>query len=117
MLMAMKLNREAFNHAKRLIKEGKVVKDGDWSEDQPSTKAENRFLDKHDEDFDDYGKWFLALDSEEKSGKGHYNFPYGDFKKVHRRGLIAAKQRAAQNDYTEIEKAADELLELIDGGK
>jgi len=38
----------------------------------------------------------------------------GDFRKVHRDGLIAAKQRAAQNDYTDIEQAADELLEMID---
>ncbi len=29
-------------------------------------------------------------------------------------GQIAAKQRAAQNDYPDVEKAADELLQLID---
>lgn len=28
--------------------------------------------------------------------------------------MIAAKQRAAQYDYAEIERAADELLQLID---
>ena len=41
-------------------------------------------------------------------------FPYGDFHRVHRSGLIAAKQRAAQRDHDDIERAADELLVLLD---
>ena len=112
--MAMKLNKAAFDQAKRLIRDGNVVKDSDWSKAQPSAKEESRFLEDHD--WDDYGKWYLARDTEDdKDTKGGHNFPYGDFKKVHRKGLIAAKQRAAQNDYADIEKAADELLEMIDG--
>ena len=31
--------------------------------------------------------------------KGRYKFPYGDFRTVHRDGLIAAKERAAQQGY------------------
>ncbi len=46
--------------------------------------------------------------------KDRYGFPYGDFRRVHRSGLIAAKQRAAQNDYADIEQAADALLSLLD---
>jgi len=112
--MAMKLNKAAFDQAKRLIHDGKVVKESDWSQAQPSAKEESSFLEDHD--WDEYGKWFLARDtSDDKDTKGGHNFPYGDFKKVHRKGLIAAKQRAAQNDYADIEKAADQLLEMIDG--
>jgi hypothetical protein len=109
----MKLNKDAFAHAKSLIESGKVVKDSDWSEVQPSTDEENKYL--GDDNYDKYGKWFLALDTDENEGtKGHYNFPYGDFDKVHRSALIAAKQRAEQYDYTDIEDAADKLIEQID---
>ena len=37
-----------------------------------------------------------------------------DYAKVNRAALIHAKQRAAQNDHDEIEKAADDLLERLD---
>lgn len=112
--MAMRLNRDAFEQAKRLIKNGKVVTDSDWSDAQPSAKAGTKYQEKHG--WEDYGKWFLARDTEDEADtKGGHNFPYGDFSKVHRQGLIAAKQRAAQNNYSAIEKAADELLQMIDG--
>ena len=74
---------------------------------------ENTYLERHD--FDEYGLWFLGIhDEEPKDTKGHYGFPYGDFSRVHRSGLIAAESRAAQNDHPEIAKAAKRLLELID---
>ena len=34
-----------------------------------------------------------------------------------RSGLIAAKQRAAQNDHDAVEKAADELLDRLDSAR
>lgn len=109
----MKLNQAAVDHAKSLIRKGKVKRDSDWSEAQPEPEDENQFLD--DEDWDAYGKWFLGLDTDENTEtKGYYGFPYGDFKQVHRSGVIAAKQRAAQYEYSDIEKAADDLLEEID---
>ena len=111
--MAMRLNKAAFEQAKQLIRDGKVVRDSDWSKAQPSAADENTFLEEHD--WDEFGKWYLARDTDDDADtKGGHNFPYGDFKKVHRKGVIAAKQRAAQNDYASIAKAADELLALID---
>jgi hypothetical protein len=108
----MKLNQRAVKHAKKLIKDGKYVVESDWSEAQPSADQENKFLDKHD--WSDYGDWHLGFDTDENDDtKGYYKFVYGDLKKVHRSGVIAAKQRAAQNHYDEIEKAADGLLEMI----
>jgi hypothetical protein len=112
--MAMQVNKAAVENAKKLIRAGKVVKDSDWSKAQPSASVENKYLEDHD--WDEFGAWYLARDtSDDKDTKGGHNFPFGDFKKVHRKALIAAKQRAAQNDYGSIEKAADELLEMIDG--
>lgn len=112
----MKVNEAAVKKAKSLIKDRQVNLDSDWSEDQPSTQEKNAFLEKHT--WDEYGRWFLAIDTEAKpETRDRYNFPYGDFRRLHRDGLIAAKQRAAQNDYHAIEKAADELLELLDKTK
>jgi hypothetical protein len=47
--------------------------------------------------------------------KGHYKFPYGDFEKVHRCGVISAESRAAQQDYEDIDNAFAHLHGLIDG--
>ena len=62
--MAVKLNKTAFNHAKELINEGKVVLDDRdaWSEYQPSAEEENEFVLRHG--FEEYGKWHLGIDDE-----------------------------------------------------
>jgi len=111
--MSAKLNKEAFEYAKKLIKEGKVdTSDDKWSEHNPNATQENKFLQKHE--IEDYSKWHLGIDTgEDEENKGRYKFPFGDFKKVYRSGLVAVKQRAAQNHYPDIEKAAGELLELL----
>ena len=116
--MAVKLNKAAFDHAKKLIKDGKVAFDGRdaWSGHQPSAKAENAFISKHG--FGEYAKWYLGIDDEEnEETKGRYKFPYGDFEKVHRGGVISAESRAGQYKYKDIEDAAAHLLEMLDERK
>jgi hypothetical protein len=109
----MKVNHEAVAKARDLIQKHQYVLDSQWSEAQASTEDENDFLERHG--WREYGKWFLALDQDAApERKEHHNFPYGDFRRVHRSGLIAAKQRSAQNDYDEITRAADELLQLLE---
>ena len=110
----MQLNKAAEEKATALIKSRQYVKDSDWSEAQPSTDEENDYLEKHG--WDDYGQWHLGIhEDESKETKGRFGFPYGDFRRVHHAGLIAAKQRAAQQGYDDVEKAADRLLALLDG--
>jgi hypothetical protein len=48
--MAVILNKKAFEHAKKLVREGKVVADerDAWSEHQPSTQEENDFINAHE---------------------------------------------------------------------
>ena len=41
-------------------------------------------------------------------------FVYGDFRRVHRMGLIACQYRAAEWRHKEIELAAHELLQHLD---
>lgn len=118
--MAVRLNSTAFDHAKSLIKEGKFLIDerDDWSEHQPSAEEENRFIEEHG--FDDYAKWYLGIDDEEdEDNKGRYKFPYGDFERVHRCGLLAAESRAGQRKYFDIELSVAHLhgmLEMVGTG-
>jgi hypothetical protein len=114
--MAVTLNRRAFEHAKELIDEGRFVFDerDAWSEHQPSAQEENDFIRLHG--FAEYGKWYLGINDEKpKDTKGHYEFPYGDFKKVHRCGLLSAESRAGQYKHYDIESAAHHLHGLMDG--
>ncbi|MCW2504625.1 MAG: hypothetical protein JWO79_2909 [Actinomycetia bacterium] len=114
--MSVTLNERAYEHARRLAGEGKAVLDerDDWSEHRPSAQQENDFLAEHG--YDEYGRWYLGIDDEHPADtKGHYKFPYGDFERVHRCGVLSAESRAAQNDYTDIEVAAAHLHGLLDG--
>ena len=112
--MSISLNSPAVTFAKKLIKDGKIKNDsGHWGQHNPGSTEENAFLKKHE--MEEYASWHLGLDqSMGEDTKGRYKFPYGDFKTVHRDGLIAAKERAAQQGYHDIEQAADELLVLLE---
>jgi hypothetical protein len=114
--MATKLNRTAFEHAQELIRERRVVLDerDDWSEHQPTTEQENRFIEEHG--IDEYAKWYLGIDDERPEGaKARHKFPYGDFENVHRCGVISAESRAAQYKHDDIAGAAAHLHGMLDG--
>jgi hypothetical protein len=108
-----RVNDDAVKHAQKLIDAGDYDDKTEWSEAAPSAGDANKEIDK--DSFDGFAEWHLAVDPDASEGtKGRYAFPYGDFHKVNRAALIHAKQRAAQNDHDEIEKAADELLQRLD---
>jgi hypothetical protein len=112
--MSITLNKAAITFAKSLIKDGKIKNDeGHWGEHNPGSPEENAYLQKHE--IEEYAQWHLGEDtSKSEDTKGRYKFPYGDFKTVHRDGLIAAKERAAQQGYQDIEQAADDLLNSLE---
>jgi len=108
------LNENAVAFATGLIKEGHVIADGKgaWTDDRPSANQENLFIRRNG--FAEYAKWHLAVDERyPENTKRRYKFPYGDFKNVHRCGLLAVKARARQYGYAEIESAAAELERAI----
>jgi hypothetical protein len=114
--MAIKLNRTAYDHAKRLVEDGEVVLDerDDWSEHQPKAATENAFIEEHG--FGEYSKWHLGVDDEKpQDTKARYKFPYGDFAEVHRCGVLAAESRAGQRKYDDIESAAAHLHGMLEG--
>ena len=114
--MTIHLNKKALEQARKLVEQGKVVHDerDDWSEHAPSAEDENRFIEKNG--WDEYALWHLGEDPEKsEETKGRFSFPYGDFTKVHRCGVIALESRASQNDHDDIAREAKRLRELIDG--
>jgi hypothetical protein len=113
--MSTKLNEPGYDHARRLVEEGRVVLDGrdDWSEHQPSAAEQNRLIEEHG--WGEYRKWFLAIDDQEpEDTKAHYKFPYGDFRDVHRCAVLAAESRAGQYKHTDVEMAAAHLHGMLD---
>lgn len=113
--MAIELNRPALRNARSLVRDGKVVRDerDAWSEAAPTPDEENGFIESSG--WTEYAHWHLGVDkSQDRETKGAYSFPFGDFRKVHRSGVIAGESRAGQFDHTEIRDAFKALLELID---
>ncbi len=107
------LNPAAVEHARRLIDAHQYVLESDWGEAQPRAEDENRFLASHA--WDEYGAWHLGLtDGATDETKGRYAFVYGDFRRIHRMGLIACQFRAAEWRHKEIELAAHDLLQHLD---
>jgi hypothetical protein len=116
--VAVKVNDRSYEQAQKLIRDGELVldeRDG-WSEHQPTARQETEFIEEHG--FDEYQKWYLGEDEEEPAGtKARYTFPYGDFEKVHRCGVLAAESRAGQHKHLDIETAAAHLHGMLDGSE
>jgi len=107
------VNKKAIAHARRLIDSRQYVQDSDWGEVQPRADDENAFLKAHS--WDEYAEWHLGLnDDASDETKSRYAFVYGDFRRVHRTGLIACHYRAAEWRHKEIELAAHDLLQYLD---
>ena len=107
------VNERAVAHAERLIRARQYVLRSDWGEVQPGTDGENRYLARHT--WDEYGEWHLGLTiGPSDETKARFAFVFGDFRRVHRSGIIACHFRAAEWRHKEIELAAHELLQLID---
>jgi hypothetical protein len=107
------LNEAAVAHARRLIDAHQYVLDSNWGDVQPSADDENAYLASHS--WADYAKWHLGLtDGAADETKARDAFVYGDFRRVHRTGLIACQYRAAEWRHKAIELAAHELLQHLD---
>lgn len=107
------LNRRAVSHATRLIDARQYVLESDWGEVQPRADDENAFLESRG--WDDYALWHLGLtEGATDATKARYGFVYGDFRRVHRSGIIAVHFRAAEWRHKAVELAAHRLLQHLD---
>jgi hypothetical protein len=107
------LNEPAVARARRLIDARQYVLDSDWGAVQPRADRENAYLEAHS--WEEYAEWHLGLTAGATDGtKARYAFVYGDFRRVHRSGLIACVYRAAEWRHKDVELAAHDLLQHLD---
>ena len=107
------VNAHGVAKARRLIESRQYVLESDWGEVQPRAADENAYLERHS--WDAYGEWHLGLtDGATEGTKARYAFVYGDFRRIHRSGLIACHYRAAEWRHKDVELAAHDLLQLLD---
>ena len=107
------LNPRGVTRAEQLIDSRQYVLDSEWGKVQPGAAEQNEYLANHS--WEEYAQWHLGLTDGVSDGtKARYAFVYGDFRRVHRMGIIACYYRAAQWRHIEIELAAHELLQRLD---
>ncbi|MBW3605978.1 MAG: hypothetical protein KY460_13955 [Actinobacteria bacterium] len=99
--------------AEQMIDAGQYVIASRWGDVQPDADTENAYLERHG--WARYAQWHLGLTvGATDETKGRYAFVFGDFRRVHRSGLIACRYRAAEWDHKQVELAAHELLQRLD---
>jgi len=107
------VNPRAVTRATELIDAQQYVLENSWGDAQPSAEDENTYLESHS--WEEYAAWHLGLtDGANDDTKARYGFVYGDFRRIHRMGLIACQYRAAEWGHKVVELAAHELLQHLD---
>jgi len=107
------VNPRAVARAEQLIDARQYVLESDWGDSQPKAADQNAYLENHS--WEDYELWHLGLtEGAADETKARYAFTYGDFRRVHRTGLIACVYRAAEWRHKEVELAAHDLLQRLD---
>ena len=108
------VNDAGVAHARTLIDARQYVLESRWGDVQPRAEDESAFLEAHS--WAEYAAWHLGLtEGAGDETKGRYAFVYGDFRRVHRMGLIACLYRAAEWRHKAVERAAYDLLQHLDG--
>jgi len=108
-----RVNRGGVAKARELIDAGQYRVRSRWADVQPRAAAQNAVLKAHG--WEEYASWHLALtDGASDETKARYAFVFGDFRRLHRMGLIACYYRAAEWEHTEVMLAAHNLLVYLD---
>jgi HK97 family phage major capsid protein/HK97 family phage prohead protease len=108
------VNRTAVTNARARISAGDVSS-GAWSF---SASDGNSMLGAAGDDWATYSKWHLGVNSDQSANtKAYYGYPLGKGGKVYRSALTAIRQRAAQQNETDIFDAAGRLIDEIDNPK
>src|SRR5689334_17295494 len=90
-----KVNERALARARELIDARQYVLDSNWQRVQPRAEQENAFLSSHP--WEEYAGWHLGLtEGAGEQTKARYAFVYGDFRRIHRMGLIACHYRGGR---------------------
>jgi hypothetical protein len=107
------VNDKAVEFALELIAKRRYVLESRWGDVQPSAAQENAYLESHS--WEEYACWHLGLTDGAKDGtKARYAFVFGDFRRIHRMGIISCHYRAAEWGHKDVELAAHDLLQYLD---
>jgi hypothetical protein len=107
------VNEAAVEHCHRMIEARQYVLDSEWGDVQPRADEQNTYLERHS--WEEYAAWHLGLtEGATDETKARYAFVYGDFRRVHRSGLIACVYRASEWRHKAVELAAHDLLQELD---
>ena len=107
------VNKRGVSKARQLIDAHQYRARSRWADVQPRAADQNAFLKSHG--WDEYASWHLALtDGPADETKARYAFAFGDFRRLHRMGLVACYYRAAEWEHTEVTLAAHRLLVYLD---
>ena len=112
-MAAYRVNRRGVAKARQLIGAHHYAVRSRWADVQPRAAEQNAFLKARG--WEEYASWHLALtDGPPDETKARYAFVFGDFRRLHRMGLIACYYRAAEWEHTEVLFAAHKLLVYLD---
>jgi len=107
MIMQLTINRAAIDYAIELVEQGERARSTKWADSQPSANKIQQYRAQHGEEA--LANWYLAVDE-----NGAYQFPVGDFRRVHESGVRAARRYGELNDQPALVAAADEILDILD---
>lgn len=112
-MASYEVNEAAVAKARSLIDARQYRVRSRWADVQPRAAEQNAFLQSHS--WDEYASWHLALtEGAAEDTKRRYGFVFGDFRRLHRMGLVACYYRAAEWEHTAIQIAAHDLLLYLD---
>jgi hypothetical protein len=112
-MASYEVNPAGVARARQLIEARQYVLNSDWGRVQPDATEQNAYLERHG--WDVYARWYLGLTvGAADHTKARYAFVYGDFRRLHRSGLIACVYRASEWRHKQIELAAHDLLQYLD---
>ena len=107
------VNPAGVEHARELIAKRQYVLDSEWGDVQPKAADQNAYLENHS--WEDYELWHLGLtEGANNETKARYAFVCGDFRRLHRMGLVACLYRAAEWRHKDVMQAAYDLLLELD---
>ena len=109
----MIVNTDGIAYAKQLLEQGMYRLSTPWRTVQPSETAARKFWEQ--QGAADYARWHLALDPAQPEGSPErYLLPLGDFKSIHRSGIVAARDRAEREGAADVRQAVEDILDLFD---
>lgn len=101
------LHRAAADYLLKQVEDGKWALNTQWVSNAPTPEQAETYRQQHGDDA--LRLWYLATDE-----AGQPALPAGDFNRVHRSGVVAAKRLAERAGAPDIVEAADEILDLFD---